>query len=347
MCKHINYIGGRRSDLFAVKSIFNYKNSKNFIDNRINQIFYGRGYFALKAIFQALLKKKNKIILHCPAYNCWETLKLSLLSLQNISVKKYNSPEELKNNQIEGNNYLNCVLVIDYFGISDYEIYLKEIKDTSISIFDLAHTFPTNELIIKLTSRCNYVFTSLRKFLPVPDGSLIFTKSNQINSISPKKSTSLTWKILSISSYFKTIDRFLDKYGFRYKLFKILEQNLNSINGSIVSKNLVHSVDLDKMLKKRIENFKILYSQPFLNSNLFFLNFKIRKENLNPLYFPIKVRDTKKLQNSLVKKNIYCPIFWPENNPHQQVLGIPIDDRYNSKSMYKIVNLLEPYINHF
>lgn len=347
MYKDINYIGGKRSDFLDVKSTFNLKNNKNFTDNKINHTFYGRGYLALKAIFETLLKENKKIILHCPAYNCWETLKLSLQCLQNISLKKYSSPEELKSNQIEENNCTNCVLIIDYFGISDYEIYLKEIKNTSISIFDLAHTFPTNELIYNLTNKCSYVFASLRKFLPVPDGSLIFTKLDQISSVSPKKTTSLIWKILLFSSYFKTIDKILDKSGLRYELFKIHEKNLNSMNGSIVSKNLANIVNLDEMLKKRLENFKILYDQPLLNSNLSMLHFSIRQKNLNPLYFPIKVYDTKNLQNFLIKKNIYCPIFWPESDSHLQVLGIPIDDRYSSKSMFKIISCIEQYINQF
>lgn len=335
--KQTSYIGGKRSDHTLVSKYKSISPKHSFLSEKINHTFYGRGYFALRAILKARLRQSKHITVHCPAYNCWNTFKRAIESEEGILVKVYKKPEDLKIN-IDNSQYDNCVLIVDYFGVSDYQSYLEVLDEKCIKIFDLAHAFPTDYLIENIMTFADYSFLSFRKVLPVADGAIAFSNKADLIDQGSFKTTSSAWRLLTFLSRFKLFDNFADRAGFRYSLFKAHESTLVSNSFSRKSLDVFCSIDLDSLLEKRKKNYE------YLDLNLITakenLPFKIRNDNLYPLYYPWRVSDIQAAQTTLIKSKIYCPVFWPELNSEMKVIGLPIDDRYSVAEMNKIIETI-------
>lgn len=287
------------------------------------------------------MKTCPQLTLHCPAYNCWNTLNLAVNGLKHINIKIYDSPENLNININKNQEYQNCVLLIDYFGISDLKPYLDILNKDTIVIVDLAHAFPTDDYILNVTQKSDYAFISLRKFLPTPDGAILFTKCNDLKNSKTNQSPSAYWKILITLSKNKILDNWADSAGIRYRLFKAHENSLNTNTYTQVSFDTFNNANLKELLNKRTKNYKFLYKNEKFKAQFQLLPFNIREDNICPLYFPYCSKNVETIQKHLAKNKVYCPIFWPKLDTNLKILGLPIDDRYKKSDMKKIIHIIK------
>ena len=82
-----------------------------------------------------------------------------------------------------------------------------------------------------------------------------------------------------------------------------------------MSAKVQSNLDVEELMKKRRENFKIL-SHALCNKVQPL--FTIEEAYSVPLYFPILVEDRASLQTHLVQNAIYAPIVWPKDEKQQQ-----------------------------
>ena len=105
------------------------------------------------------------------------------------------------------------------------------------------------------------------------------------------------------------------------------------------------------MIKRRKDNYNILFHS--LCSRVKPL-FNLEFSNAVPLYFPMLVEDRDDLQKYLAYNSIYAPVVWPKDNKqpeiceaaefaYQHLLCIPIDQRYDTDDMNRIVDVINNY----
>jgi hypothetical protein len=104
---------------------------------------------------------------------------------------------------------------------------------------------------------------------------------------------------------------------------------------------LFEEANLRELLKRRLENYLYLSEAPIFKACLNSFLFQKREQNLHPLYFPIAVRAVKDTQKKFAEQKIYCPIFWPELGKQHQLIGLPIDDRYDQEDMDQIISVAQ------
>ena len=335
------YIGGQRSDYKKLKLNFTTYDQKNVVKGMFMS-FHGRGYYGMREILIKELRLHTKIILHCPQYNCWESFDLAIKDLSKIILIKYDNYEQLHKSLVKYKEHNNCILIIDYFGVSDIDrLLMLSQKFKATAIVDLANTFPTLKYIRKLIDSYTYVLISLRKFLPVPAGAIVFSHKPDIPFGKRNNQFLPFWLILKNSSNNKTIDYMLNLFSIRRTFFKWHNKNLNNNFYTQGDIDYFFSIKLENLLDIRKKNYSEFLKSPVIKKNNLISFCKIRSINIHPLYLPLKCKDPEIVQNMLSKENIYCPIFWPDSEKKYRILGLPIDDRYSTNEVKKISILLE------
>ena len=206
-------------------------------------------------------------------------------------------------------------------------------------------------------SQSDYIVGSIRKWAGTPDGGFAVCRKNNF-SMKPNQ-TDMTLEQAKVkASYYKY--RFLFEHegdkGEMLTMYReaedILEKQTDVFAISEMSARVQANLDANNLICKRKENYKILFQslqEPI--KPLFEL-----ENNVVPLYFPILVEDRTPLQKHLVNNAIYAPVVWPKDeqqptqcegaeNAYKHLLCVPIDQRYNTDDMNRIVSVINKYYN--
>ena len=185
---------------------------------------------------------------------------------------------------------------------------------------------------------------SCRKFFGVPDGSYlaaeIILKEKFETGISKDKMKHI-------------LGRFEGNASDYYSDFKKNEDYLGNEPIKLMSKltkNLMGSVDYQKVIAKRNENFNYLHE-------------KLRDQNqlelsvpTGPFAYPFYSENASGIRKELVEKKIYLPVLWPNVLENQEasklerryaeyILPIPCDQRYDSEEMQMLIKELKKCID--
>lgn len=112
---------------------------------------------------------------------------------------------------------------------------------------------------------------------------------------------------------------------------------------SLVTENLLRAVNYDEVKTKRDANWDIL-DNAFSDIN----KLSLHKPN-GAFMYPLMVEDAQKIRRELIKKKIYVPCLWPDvlnfsdkesiaNHFAQDILPLPLDQRYGSLEMLRVIN---------
>lgn len=313
----------------AVGGYFELELAKN------NQLYYST-FYAVNSCRNALLllaKTKNYKKVYIPYYTC--NVLEDVLINNKIEVEFYQIDQNLEVVNFPENNKNEAILYTNYFGIKDY--YIKKISTKyNHLIIDNAQAFfsaPINDLD---------TIYSPRKFFGVPDGGLLYTKTmlyieNYPQDFSYDRCSHLL-KRIEISPE-NGYDDFL-------KNDAILDK-LTIMKMSKLTQSLLSQISYDKVKETRKSNFS------FLHEKLRDLNeLKIDvSNNLIPLVYPLLLKDGVVLKKKLIKNRIFVATYWPDvlnkvpNNSFENylvnnLLALPIDQRYNKKEMDLILKHL-------
>jgi dTDP-4-amino-4,6-dideoxygalactose transaminase len=257
------------------------------------------------------------------------------------------------------------ILTINYFGmVYDEETlsFLRNLKKDTWIIEDYTHgSLIESEESIK-RSIGHIVISSLRKYLPVPDGCIIINNSSfelpkieeGVNEFSRLRTIAklLRWEFINskLNHSAKDIETLF------LNLFSIAENSINNAISiekiSYLSEIVLSSLNLQIIRDSRRENFlKLLalfsgssvlqrFATPIYNS----------LGDSSPFCFPLRIlngnRDT--LRSRLASNNLFCSVLWPlppgidkakfssSSSLSREILCIPIDQRYNINDMEDI-----------
>ena len=326
------------------------------------RVFFKSGRNAIKALAHLLKREGTRVLL--PAYTC-ETVILPFLA-EGFEIGYYGIKTDMSIN-IESLLSLiksfepNAILFHSYFGFDTLSVdsnVIKDIHGKGITIIeDITQSVFSNHFL----ECADYYVSSLRKFLAIPDGGVLFSKKkfNVTGVVSPDRTLISTAveafdqkkEYITVSQDELLKESFRERY---VRLNQLIADNefLRYINPE--SLQIFQSCDIDDISSKRCENYRrlksVIYETDSITSAI--------PDQLNgavPLYFPIYVDGNRKqLQEYLAQNKVYCPVIWPRPSQvsceseavdymYSHMLCIPIDQRYGKAEIDKIEWLLREY----
>lgn len=243
------------------------------------------------------------------------------------------------------------LLYMNYFGItaiSDDELLKLRLHYKELCFMrDITHDllFVENEKFAP-----DFTVASIRKWINVPDGGLLWSKKPLINTEFECDSAFYETRLKAQcmrNEYFKTGDESL-KTEYR-RIFSevsdLLDNGKTPIRMSDYSFNIVTNADWTAIKKQRRQNAECLINI-FKNADIELIQYDIDKSNL---YVPFKVKMREKIQGRLSPQGIFNTVIWPlrdeqinacevANLTQSMMLAAPCDQRYSIEDMQYIGN---------
>lgn len=334
--------------------------------------FFATGRRALEKILMII---PDNLPILVPLYICEDILESfkvvsnSIYYYQLTEDLHINKDIELLLDKMEG----ECaILTIDYFGIIEQKeiiFGLKEKYNNLIVIQDVSHSAFIPHLLGKYDYYGDYVFGSLRKLLPVPDGGFILTKSS-IERIRPHDNSVLC--IIKLASkmikenYLKNpyiispdIEQiYLDLSSYAEKM---ISTNKYKDNCSEVSYNILKCIDNNAVFQARRSNYITL--RGLITDSIEDVSAALAPELKDcnmPYMLPLLFKNQKQrndIRERLIRKRIFCPIIWDIHDCYKhnvqsiscdishRILCIPIDQRYSVSDMHYVFSCLVNLLN--
>ena len=223
----------------------------------------------------------------------------------------------------------------NYFGICEEQIRSVS-KQTENLIIDNSQAFYYKAIPGIDT------FYSPRKFFGVPDGGYLYTSSPLEDEFE---------KDLSYNRFSHLIGRIDQNAGAFYQDFV---NNDNSLNNqpvkqmSVLTQRLLSSIDYDTAAEKRKVNFNYLHDE-FSKIN----QLKVEvNHDIVPMVYPLLIENGEELKRQLIQNKIFVATYWPnvldwsdknsfEYNLTRSLLTLPIDQRYNTEDINKIIEIIK------
>lgn len=289
-----------------------------------------------RTAFEYVLRAKKIRNIFLPYYTC----EVVLESVKRVGVEPqyYQINEKLEPvfdfALLDQSDYF---LYTNYFGLKrEYIDYLSKI--ISNLIIDNSQAF-FEKPIQGLDT-----FYSPRKFFGVPDGGYLYTdiilNENLDKDYSIKRFDHLIGRTEeSAEKYFEVFKNNDNK--FRDQPIKIM---------SNITQRLLMNIDYSAVATTRMNNYKYLHNK-LISKNIF--TFEISNGTV-PMVYPFFTTDLN-LRKKLIENRIYVPTYWKEiknivkpnsteYNLVDQLIPLPIDQRYSTEDMQIIVNTILKYV---
>lgn len=339
-----DFIGGEFE--ISCDSIINANSENKNLLGKTN-VFYSTGRGALFYILQDIRNNNPlyKTVL-LPDFLCSSII--DIVEASNFSIEYYHIKENLYpdlNDILMKVDENKAILLIDYFALINLEPYIKTIKNISKSyiILDKVQSL----FSIADNSLADYCFSSIRKWVAVPDGAII--ESKIFKSIkAPINNSFVNYKISgSVLKHLR--NNLFDCDDIYLSLFNQGEEVLKKNYLGLISdftKNIINNLDLNKIKERRIENYKYLYDNV---KNLGFKTIPWDGKS-TPLFLPIFIKDRNLLREAFFNEKIYTPIHWPKSTKvnslqilYSTELSLIIDQRYSFNDMDRIIEVLKKW----
>ncbi len=283
--------------------------------------------------FEYILRSKsyNKVLI--PHYIC--DVMLEPVTKLNIAIEFYHINELLEPIlNFEKIDSKSVLLYVNYFGIKDE--YITSLSKHNINlIIDNAQSF-----FSKPTEGVD-TFYSPRKFIGVADGGYLYTdKFLDIPLIQDESINRMQHLLLRID---KSPE---EGYLSFIQNDKSLEMN-DIMRMSKLTSKILSSIHYEKIIEKRLVNYNFL-DQQLKKTNLLQIS---KPKGQVPMVYPFWTED-KVLRKRLLENRIYCATYWPnvinsykegslEHNLSNNIIPIPVDQRYGIEEMNRIVELIK------
>ncbi len=285
-----------------------------------------------------------------PEYFCPSLLR-SLKKL--VDIKTYIDIPSEENARFESlkPNVGDAVLVVNFFGTRSVESWNKWFADKTdiIRIDDISHT-PLCDW--KNKTDANYIFASLRKSLPLPDGGYLWKKNAKASKIFSVGGESADFAVDMLSA--ASIQNIFGYDKRANSLYYAGENKLDSkILPSRISKysyEILQKLDCEKIAKKTSENLLTFLSNFSDSKNCIELNRHLKNTSTQKnIFCPIlkfatpQLRD--KCHNALFEIGVMPSIYWggfgceiseSAKNERDTSLAIPLDFRHSTLDAEKL-----------
>ena len=249
------------------------------------------------------------------------------------------------------NEQPSVVIVHPYYGqdLNDNELNcLRQTKKQGYKlVMDITQCLYTKQYI----DFAEYYVTSLYKWYPLVDGSMLLTKEDFAGE-KPESSNYVARQKEAMylrgsyfetgSNYMKDISRRINKEAIAMNHTGLVPHSMSSF-----SRKLYRLADSNAASKQRMENGNYLHQNMHFNDKI---QQVIATIDNAPIYYPIYCHDQLYVQKVLAAQQIYAPILWPIDPninvsdesmwTYTHLLALPMDQRYNPNDLQRIIDTL-------
>lgn len=288
-----------------------------------------------RTAFEYVLRAKRIQKVFLPYYTC--PVMLEPIIKTGITYKFYHIDENLEPvfdyDLLTTSDYF---LYTNYFGLKDRFVEQLAIRIENL-IMDNAQSF--------FSKRIPSVdaFYSTRKFFGVADGAYLYTTKHLESDFEQDVSYERFSHLLGRSDV--GAEPFYQSYKEAEAFF--IGQPIKTM--SRLTQLMLKSIDYETVSNKRRDNFNFL-QRMLRDSNR--LNIKINNDSI-PMVYPYLLDSGSELKKKLISNKIFIPTYWPEltnwlngSNTFESYLKenlvcLPVDQRYNIDNMRTILNLIK------
>lgn len=226
------------------------------------------------------------------------------------------------------------VYLVDYYGqLTDESVDLAARQCDGRIIVD-----ETQNFFAQPHEETDTLYTT-RKYFGVPDGGFLYTQARIDRPLDYDSSLSrLTYLVGRLeqdaSSFYAQACANNDSFA-----------NQPARIMSKFTENILRAVDFDRVIERRNSNYG------YLEKALGAANALTLKRPNGPFAYPLMIENGPHLRETLARKNIYIPTLWPnvaasaeayhEVAYAQNILPLPVDQRYTENHMKRIVEALQ------
>lgn len=262
----------------------------------------------------------------------------------------------------------NSVLLINYFGFPVNKVVSEIIHELSPQCWIIEDCVQGSlvESIQPVVGQIgDFVITSFRKYLPIPDGGLIINRTDMtLPSLPRVDSQFVQYRLLGKWLRYEFVQDNCSQSELEkayITLFAVAEEKLDMniplLAMSRISERMLSNIDLLDVMRQRRHNYSFLLDAFTKNSLLQSIGKPVLPElpsGVSPLVFPIRVmaklRDV--LRQQLIGQRLFCPIHWQlpavvkesrfleSYRLSSEILGLPIDQRYDETAMACLIDRL-------
>lgn len=332
-------------------------NNRNFWNLGKDTKFTLSGRTSIYYVLKNILTNKEVKRAYLPSYSC-DSMAIPFIDL-GIEVEYYDVyyNDGLKYN-INQDEEIDIFLAMNYFGYAstNMDSYIKSFKEKGkIVIEDITHSILSSK---KYSESSDYLVGSLRKWFPIASGGIAVNMNSEFEIELDSKSND---KMIDIKKtamqnkkeYINNQDEsskeiFLNQYN---ESGKILDEDYKNYSIDDESLKIIMGIDIEKIVKSRIENTKIIYEKLKNNQDIKFLINNFNNQD-GLLFVPIILEKEKRdlLRKYLIENKVYLPIHWPLeekiNNIFEQELSLICDQRYTKNQISCYIDLVQNYLQN-
>ena len=313
--------------------------------------WFASGRAALFAIVRYILKKRPKARFFLPDYLCFSIIES--VEIAGGRVVFYSVDSQLQCDL--GGLCSECtqddvVLLINYFGGIDYSLTVSEIRRRIGSVWlilDEVQAFW--EMYCRRDLDVDFVFTSFRKSLPVPDGGWGWSRHGVLESPLGQNNF-VQYKIAGGLLKQKEYRQYCgdDVILSLLERGEVLLQDSYEARCSVFTKLTMSGCDFESIAKMRQRNADFVIQELTRLGIRPIVNFP---QNAVPLFIPIRLPNRDKVRRALFDHHIYCPVHW-QVGKYGEVLArgkelagcemsLIIDQRYDLSDMQRMLHVIE------
>lgn len=335
------------------------------LDKAKDHAWVSLGRDALKlALMTEGLREGEEVLI--PSFLCPKVI--DVLEELKLTYRLFNISEAFK---IDSGHLLDClssktkaVIFINYFGYSLPDFHLMETlkgRNKNIAvILDYAQAHFSIAPDILESRFVDYIVTSLRKFMPLPDGALLIANRKPIDKRpilrEPRKAVFKRGlgKVIKHAAL-EAVPSNPDVEKLHLDLIYSSEEDFNSEQGihpiSDFSCHLLKRIDWETVAERRRSNARYLYAH--LDASLL-----PRWDGESVLLaIPIFLKNRDRVRSALMAHRIYLPVHWPLDEridrgryaaAHRlasEELSLVIDQRYDSEDMDYLAETLKKVLS--
>lgn len=295
------------------------KNESNFFQTELNTIGFETGADALSWLLLMEMKAHDYPV-YFPTHYCEETLDRIRLKVPNLKVNRYTSIGDISTD--------SAIIIWNHF--NGYTPVPTEILNGKHIV--LEDCVQSLEAIHRQVGKAS--FTSLRKWLEL-DLALVFgsyehesrnvSRSQYYQTKKEAEELKRQWKTGSLINEKVFLDRFAEA-----------ENAMQTSEISFHQTQEITTYDWIKLLEQRRKNAQILID--------FLVSKQIEMVEKSELFVMIRIEKRDEIRKQLAQDGVFAPVHWLDSTDKslaKTLLSLPIDQRYNSEDMQRIISALE------
>lgn len=251
---------------------------------------------------------------------------------------------------------VGCVFVVHYFGYIQNDEIMKAIREKADEYGITVVEDVTQSLFSGQELYGDYIVASVRKWMPVPMGGVLYSKgSNALPDVSGllvsndnSKAYGMVLKDMFLNTAYDTNSKYRE-------IFVEAEERIDSDSEirllSDFSKYLIGCVDVYDLMERRKKNSLMLHNGL---DKLGINSIRSFEDSECPLVYPLRVNNRDAFRKYLMENRIYCAVHWPyagslsENRSNaiynsETLISLPIDQRYGEKEIDYMIDVISKY----